>query len=257
MSTDTFDQIVSLNQSTSGGVDQDHAVFHLLDGLAVDQVIGVVHQRAVQGDQITLCQQFVQRYVSNEIFDGWILKHIIGDDVHTKTVADSCHSSTDLTSTNDTCGLAVEVHTHQSAKAEVILTNLYISFVKMTVNCQSQSHCVLSNCFRRIARNTEYTDAKTFCSLHLYIVESCTAEKDQFNTAHVQNFNGIVADICTYECTYSIIAMSKLSSKRCQLSFQKLYFDVRVIYQLFGKRLFIITFGIKENNFHYRYLLEM
>ena len=37
VSTDTFDQIVSLNQSTSGGVDQDHAVFHLLDGLAVNQ----------------------------------------------------------------------------------------------------------------------------------------------------------------------------------------------------------------------------
>ena len=105
-------------------VSYTHLVFHLLDGLAVDQVIGVVHQRAVQGDQITLCQQFVQSYVSNEIFDGRILKYIIGDDVHTKAVADSCHGSTDLTSTNDTCGLAVEVHTHQSAKAEVILTNL-------------------------------------------------------------------------------------------------------------------------------------
>ena len=66
--TDSLDQVVCLYQTSAGRIDQDHAVFHLFDALAVDHVVCAVHQRAVQGDQITLCQQFIKSYVRNKIF---------------------------------------------------------------------------------------------------------------------------------------------------------------------------------------------
>ena len=101
-------------------------------------MIGVVHQRAVQGDQVTLSKQLIECDIGSELLDSRILEYIISDDLHAESVADSCHGSADLTGSDDTGGLAVEVHTHQTVQAEVIFTDLYICFVQMTVDSQSQ-----------------------------------------------------------------------------------------------------------------------
>ena len=56
MQADPLNQVLGLDQSTSGGVDENHAVLHLLDGVELDQVVGGIHQRAVKRDQIAFRQ---------------------------------------------------------------------------------------------------------------------------------------------------------------------------------------------------------
>ena len=65
--TDSVDKVIGLYQTSSGSIYQDHPVFHLGNGVLVDQMIGAVHQRAMQRDQITLRQQFIQSHISNKI----------------------------------------------------------------------------------------------------------------------------------------------------------------------------------------------
>ncbi len=69
------------DQTSSGGIDQDHPVFHLGNGVLVDQMIGAVHQRAVEGDQIALGQELIQADIGDKI-QRRILIYIIGDDFH-------------------------------------------------------------------------------------------------------------------------------------------------------------------------------
>ena len=60
MITDTCDQVVRFDQSTSGSIYKDHAIFHFGDGFGVDQMLCFRSHRAVQTDQIAGGKKFVQ-----------------------------------------------------------------------------------------------------------------------------------------------------------------------------------------------------
>lgn len=48
----SFNQGVGMNQLPAPGVDNHNAVFHLTDGIIVDEVFGLFRQGAVQGNDI-------------------------------------------------------------------------------------------------------------------------------------------------------------------------------------------------------------
>ena len=131
---DSFDQIVGLNQRAAGSVDQKDAVLHLLDRIMVDQMIGIVHQRAVQGDQVALCQQFVQRHIGDEILQVRILEYVVSQDLHAESAADPCHGRADLAGADDAGGFLIEIKAHQSVQAEVVLTDSYVGLVQSAVD---------------------------------------------------------------------------------------------------------------------------
>ena len=57
--TDPRDQIIRLYKSASLSIYQDHTVLHFVDRIDVDHMMGIFHQRAVQGDQVALCKQLI------------------------------------------------------------------------------------------------------------------------------------------------------------------------------------------------------
>ena len=138
----------------------------------VDQMIGIVHQRAVQGDQVALRQQFVQRHIGDEILQVRILEYVVSQDLHAESAADPCHGRADLAGADDAGGFLIEIKAHQSVQAEVVLTDSYVGLVQSAVDGQRQRHGMLSHSFRRIAGNAQDADAETFRRIQIHVVES-------------------------------------------------------------------------------------
>ena len=110
---DALDQFIRIHQCAAGGIDQDHAVFHLFDRLKIDHMVRGIHQRAMQGDQVTLRQQGIQIHILHKIRKCRVLIYIISDHLHAKAAADPCHGRTDLTGSYDAGGLLIKVHATQ------------------------------------------------------------------------------------------------------------------------------------------------
>ena len=101
----------------------------------------------MERDKITLCKQFIKGYIFHEILKRRILVHIISDDTHSEAFADAAHSGSDLSGSDNTGGLLIEVHTAQSFKAVVILADFVISLIKPSVNGKCESHGKLGHGF--------------------------------------------------------------------------------------------------------------
>ena len=104
----------------------------------------------------------------------------------------------------------------------------------MAVGCKCKSHCMFRNCFRRISRNTENLHAVFVSCFQVYIVITCAAHKDQFDTLFIQLFDYLSTQICINERTDCLIASGKGSGLFVNVGFCKfdLYTRIR------GKKLF-------------------
>ena len=206
-------------------------------------MISLIHQRAVKGDQITLRQQLVQRYIGHKI-QCRILIFIIRNDIHTESMADSCHCRTDLTGSHDTGCFLIEVYPLHTAKAEVIFTDSHVRFMDSSVGSQCQCHRMFRYGFRRISRHTHHFDSTRSRFFHIYIVKSRTAHQDQFNTACMQNLDRLGSHITADKCTDRIVTFCQFCSARNQFGFQIFDLNIRIVFCFCFKRLFIITFRI-------------
>ena len=63
-------------------------------------------------------------------------------------MTDPAHSRSDLTGSDDTRGLAIEVHTCKTYQTEIILTNLDIALMDSSGNRKCQCHRMLCNRLR-------------------------------------------------------------------------------------------------------------
>ena len=115
MHADALDQVVRLHQGPPGSVHQDDAVLHLFDGVDVDDMVGGVHQRAVEGNDIAVRKQAVKGDVLHEIFQGFVLVDVMGDDLHAEAVTDAAHGCAYFAGADDAGGLLVEIEAHQTA----------------------------------------------------------------------------------------------------------------------------------------------
>lgn len=80
-----------MDELSPAGVDNHYAVLHLTDGVVVNQVSGLLRERAVQGDDVRAAVQFVQRGVYHLVLAGEIVVgiQVVGEDVHAETAQDS------------------------------------------------------------------------------------------------------------------------------------------------------------------------
>ena len=88
---------------------------------------GCVSQRAVQGNDVALLEQFVQGNVPDTaVFGG---KKVIGNDVHAKPPANVNENPADFSCADDTDGLAVKVESGQAVERKVELPGAIERFV--------------------------------------------------------------------------------------------------------------------------------
>ena len=110
---DALQQCLRIDQSTAGSIKNYDALLHLTDCFLIDHVPGLIRQRAVQRDDVTLLKQFIQR----NVLDSTVLqrKVVVSNDAHAKSPADVDKDSSDPAGSNHTHSLSVKVEAGQAA----------------------------------------------------------------------------------------------------------------------------------------------
>ena len=104
-------QCFRIDQRTAGSIDEHNTAFACGKGLFVDNMIGFLGQRTVQGNDIGFCKQLLGRDIAYRIavvktFCG---KLVIGEDLHAEAKTDVDKDTSDATRADDTDRLAVQV----------------------------------------------------------------------------------------------------------------------------------------------------
>ena len=210
MITDTGDQIFCTDQSSAWCIYENYAILHPGNRFFIYHMMRFRCKRTVQTDQITDCQQSVQRNIFQSGAFVWI--KIISNDFHPKSLTDSCHCKTNLSGTYDPGCFSIQINSHEPIQWEVIFSAFDICFMGMTICGKYQRHSVFGNCLGGISGNTKNFYA-TFCSfVQVYIIISCTAHQYQSYSLMSQFFNDFCSEICIYKRTDSIVSCGQRCS---------------------------------------------
>ena len=112
-------QRLAVHQPAAGRVDQREAGLGLRQRSGVDQVVGVRQERAVEGDDVGLGQQAVERHVFES--RGRVGEGIVGQHAHAEALADAGEEAADLAGPDDAGRLAVEVEAGEAGEREVVV----------------------------------------------------------------------------------------------------------------------------------------
>ena len=140
----------------------------------------------MQGDDVALCQQLLQRYIG----EAGILYgiRVVCQNVHAEALTDADEDLSDLAGADDADGSAVEVEAHQSVEGEVKVPCAEVRLVNLAVQRQQQSHGELRHRIGRIAGNTHHRDASS-CSVPIHVVVAGAAEGDHLDALLTQPVN--------------------------------------------------------------------
>ena len=239
-----IDQIFRIDQTATGIIEDGNAFLHPGDGLSVDDMLGILGQGAVQGNNVGLFKQFRKIYIVQiGVGSG---EFVVGQDVHAEAFADIGKNPSDFTGSDNTYRLAVQVKSCQSLKAEIELPGTVVGFVGAPVNGQQQCHGVLGNGVRRVSGNSEYPEFP-LTGFDIYIVETGAAQDNGFYTQLVKLFNNGGIDGIIYKYAHRIKASSQGDSIFIEIRLKIFNFHTgrNTVTVKAGN---IISFGIKELN---------
>ena len=207
-------QSIVIDQATACGVHQHNVVLHHVDSLFIYQMIctTLTHdQRCVQGDEISLRDNFFQSAVGEQTFvnQGLIGISVPGDNGHAVALTDAGEALADLTGSEDTGNLVVEIETNQTGEAEVVVLHTVVSTMETAVCSLKNSHRMLCNCIRRICRNTKNGHAIFLGSHEVNIIEACATQKDQMYATFIESLDYLSIAFVIYENADRIVASCK------------------------------------------------
>ncbi len=186
----------------------------------------------------------LQGDILHKIFQGIVLVHIVGHDLHSEAMTDAAHGSADFAGSDDAGSLLIEIETHQPAQAEIIFPYLIVSLVQTAVAGQRQGHGMLRHRFRGVARDTHDTNVIFFGSVQIHVVEAGAAHQDQPHISGVQDFHGPRADIGADKGAHGIEAFRQGGGPGIQVGFGVLNGDFRKVFHNRFKAFPVIAFGV-------------
>ena len=168
-----MDQILRIDQSASGGIDNGNTGLHQCDALPVNHVEGFIGQGAMEGNDIRILKQFLQFHIVQAGIG--VGEFIISQNIHAEAVADLGKDLTDFTGTDNAHCLTVKVESCQALQAEVKFTGAVICLMRTAVNGQQKRHGMLSDSIGGVGRNPEHRQT-AFAGTEVHIVVSCKTE---------------------------------------------------------------------------------
>ena len=69
----------------------------------------------MERNDITVGKELLQGDILHELFQGFVLVHIVGDDFHAEAPADPAHGGSDLPGADDARGLLIKIEAHEAA----------------------------------------------------------------------------------------------------------------------------------------------
>ena len=144
-------QSVSINQLAAGGVDNQHAILHPGERLAVQQMIVLLRRVGVQGDHIRAGKQLLQRNIIRVFFRLRIPVGIVAEDFAAKARQMLNDSGADMAGTDDPHRLKADVRTDFAAQRVVLESGTVEDGDGASLQHEHQHDGIIGDAGRRIA----------------------------------------------------------------------------------------------------------
>ena len=210
-------------------------------------------QRAVEGDDIALLQQLVQRNVG----DPAVLcrEQVIGDHVHPETAADIDEDPADLAGADHADGFAMEIESGQPVQGEVELAGPVIRLMNPPHGSEQQRDGMLGNRVGGISRDMDDVDLSEG-GRQVHVIVTRRAQGDQPDAVFMQpvDYGGVHRIV--HEHADSVAALCQIHGILVQFGFEILEPEIIQAAVLF-KRRFVIGFCIEECHFDHCAVLQV
>ena len=176
-----IDEGFGVDESATTGVDNHHPLLHLGDGFGVDEVVVVLGERAVQGDDVRFAQKGVEGDILHVVLGCVIVVgiEVVAEDTHAEPLEDLDEDLGYFARSDNANGLAIEVKAHEPLQGEVAIACASGSPREVAVEGKDKSECELGNGMGRVCGYTDYANARLGCRGEVHIVEARTAEGNE------------------------------------------------------------------------------
>ena len=180
------DHCMGIHQSAARGVDEHRARLHPRQRGVIDQVLGIGRQRAVQRDDVSARQQFIQRHHLADTREGRRRVRVVPQHRAAHTLEDARGGQADLAGTDDADRAAMQGAPEQAVEHEVAFAHAVVGSMGLAVEGHHQRQCMLGHGFGRIRRHPRDEQVQRFRSGKVHIVEARTAQQHGPHTQRVQ-----------------------------------------------------------------------
>ena len=209
------------------------------------------HQRAVDGDNVRLCIQLIQRYVFQiQIRVG---ECIVSNNLHAEALQNVNHAKADFACADNACCLANQGNAFQTSDVEVEFCCSFIGKMRLPVYCHQQSRTLFCNGFRGVCRYSQNGQTAFLRNFQINAVKACAAQKKNFDAQVLQFADNLSGNFIIYERACCVMTSCQMCSSGCQPFVKECNF-IAIFFCHGLKAVFPVRFGVKECNFH-RYLL--
>ncbi|KYK59060.1 hypothetical protein DCS_00187 [Drechmeria coniospora] len=167
-----------VEEAAAGGVDEHGARLHLGDGVGVDDVLGRVHERAVEADDVALGEELVERPVLAHVGKGGRGKGIVGDDAAAEALHDAAGGDADPAGADDADRLAVEGAPDEAVEGEVALADAVVGAVRVAVERLDEGDGELGDGLGRVGGHVGDEQAAGVGGVEVDVVEAGAAQED-------------------------------------------------------------------------------
>ena len=176
-----IDKCLSVDESATTCVDNHDSLFHLGNGIGVDNVMVVLGERAVQGDDVRFAEEGVEGDILHVVLGCEIVVGIavVAADTHAEALQYFDEDLGYLARSDDANGLAIEVKAHETLQGEVAIACACGRPWEVAVEGKDKSECELGNGMGRVCGYTDYANARLGCRGEVHIVEARTAEGNE------------------------------------------------------------------------------
>jgi hypothetical protein len=137
---------LGVDQCAPARIDQHGAGLHGRDRFLVHQMMGVLVQRAVQGDDVADTKGGVEIHVGHPEVDEWLIDdRVEGHHLAAEMPQQPCNDRSDLPRADHRRRLARHVETHQSLEREVPLAHTVVGPMDLAIQRQHERQGVFGH----------------------------------------------------------------------------------------------------------------
>ena len=240
------DQGFGIDQTATGGVDDDHTGLHHFHGIVADHMVGLLGQGAVEGDDIGFAENLIQLHiVQSRIGIG---EFVVGQNIHTEALADISKDPADLAGANDAYRFAVKVKAGKACQAEIEFPGAVIGLVDLPVDGQEHGHGMFRHGVGGVGRDTVDVDLAE-AGLGIHIVEAGAAQGNDLYAHFIELVDhGFVNNVID-EYADTVKAGGQGNGILVQVGFKILDLQTGV-FRIVVKTGHIIGLGVKKCDLH-------
>ena len=248
---DALQQGFRVDQRAPGGVQEDHTLFHLPDGVGTDHVPGLVRQGTVEGDDVGPGEQLRQGYIVDAAVGN--REFVVGDHPHAEAPADVDENTSDLPGADHARGLPVEVEAREPAQGEIEVPGAVVGLVDTPDRGEQQRRRVFRHGVGGVGGDVDHMDLSEGVA-HVHIVVSGGAQGDEPYPAVVQPVNDGGVRRVVDEDAHRLAALRQCRRIRAELGFQKFEFHAGLCAAAFKGRP-VVGLCIEKGDLHGCFLL--